>query len=293
MTLPLRRFAAAGLAAALSLLLSACLVSPGKFTSSLDLRKDGQFSYSYSGEVFLLGLSRLAEMAAKEGADAKFDPTACTNDDQEMSQRECTEDELRAQRATWEEEQKAAASKRVKDAEMMKAMLGGIDPSSPQAAEELAERLRRQAGWKSVVYKGEGVFQVDFKVAGRLDHDFVFPTIERMPMANTFVVLSRRADGSVRMNAPGFGTSEGGGGMGSFAQFAAMGAAMSSKEEGEDTDMPALPLPEGTFTLTTDGTILANNTDEGPETEATGKRLVWTVNARATQAPTALVQLGN
>jgi hypothetical protein len=40
MTKPFPRFAVAGIAAALSLLLTACLISPGKFTSALDLRKD-------------------------------------------------------------------------------------------------------------------------------------------------------------------------------------------------------------------------------------------------------------
>ncbi len=62
----------------LSLLHGRLLVSPGKFTAALDLRKDGSFSYSYKGEIYLLGLSKLAEMGAKD--DDTFKPAACYKD---------------------------------------------------------------------------------------------------------------------------------------------------------------------------------------------------------------------
>ena len=52
------RSLAVALVAAASLLLSGCFVSPGSFTSAIDLRKDGRFSYSYSGEIYLIGLSK-------------------------------------------------------------------------------------------------------------------------------------------------------------------------------------------------------------------------------------------
>jgi ABC-type uncharacterized transport system auxiliary subunit len=53
-----RRAAAVAVTAALSLLLAACFVTPGKFDAALDLRKGGTFSFSYKGEIFVLGLSR-------------------------------------------------------------------------------------------------------------------------------------------------------------------------------------------------------------------------------------------
>jgi hypothetical protein len=56
------------------------------------------------------------------------------------------------------------------------------------------------------------------------------------------------------------------------------------------TDGP--PIAEGTFTLRTDGQILANNTDEGPQAEGTGlSRLDWKVDARTAAPPTALIKL--
>ena len=128
------------------------------------------------------------------------------------------------------------------------------------------------------------------QLKGRIDHDFIFPTIERFPAANPFVILNRRADGAVRMEAPGFGPSSSGGGMSNFAQLMAMGAAMDEKKEGEAA--PELPQLEGTLTLTTDGAILANNTDEGPAPTTTGQKLEWKITPRSTAAPTALVKLG-
>ncbi len=286
MTLPLRRLAAAGLVLALSALLAACFVLPGKFASTLDLRKDGRFAYTYKGEVWVMGLSKLSELG---GGAGKFEPSTCYKDDENMSVRECTKDELEAQKATWETEQQAGAEKRKKEAEEMKALLGGIDPSDPKAGEELAQRLRRQAGWKSVTYKGDGLYDVDFAIAGRIDHDFTFPTIERMAMVTPFVAMGRRADGTVRIDAPGFAMS------GSANPMAAMGglAAMGAADEDGAKGGPKFPKIEGAFTITTDGAILANNTDEGPQADPAGQRLSWTIDARNTAAPTALIRLGN
>ena len=280
----LRRVGAIAVAAVLSLALTACLLAPGKFVSTLDLRKDGRFSFTYKGQISMLGLSKLAEMDRKEKGEFKAEP--CYKDDGE-TERACSADELKDQKIQWEDEQKAAAEKAKRDAETAKMLFGGIDPTSPKAAEEMAERLRKQAGWKSVIYKGDGLYEVDFAIAGRIDHDFAFPTIERFPTANAFVLLNRRADGSVRVEAPAFGPSSGSGnGMGSLAAMAAMGKAKDGEEK--------LPLPEmdGTFTITTDGAILANNTEDGPKTGTTGQMLSWTVTPRSGPAPTALVKLG-
>lgn len=292
--LPSRRIMAVGLAAGLSLLLAACLISPGKFASTLDIRKDGRFTYSYTGEIYMLGLSKLAEMGRKGKEAAVFEASTCFKDDS-MDERPCSKAEIDKQKADWDEAQRTKAEKDKKDSEMAKAMFGGLDPTDPKAAEEFAARLRRQAGWKSVIYKGDGLYQVDFSVSGRLDHDFTFPTIERFPMANAFVTLVRRADGSIRLDAPGFGPASSGGGMSNFAQMAAMSAAMdkAGKDGGEGGAAPSLPQLDGTFTFTTDAEVLANNTDEGPLAAPTGKKLEWRITPRSATAPTALVKLAN
>jgi hypothetical protein len=160
-------------------------------------------------------------------------------------------------------------------------MLGGIDPSDPRAADELAERMRKQAGYRSVTYVGDGKFVVDFAIAGRLDHDFSFPTVEKLPVVTPFVAIFRRADRSVRIDAPAFAASAAGG------PLAGMATGMAGK------DVPAgFPVLDGSFAVLTDGEILANNTDDGPQAGAGGlRRLAWKVTPRTASAPTALVQL--
>lgn len=283
---PARSFATA-FVAAMSLLLAGCFVSPGSFTSAIDLRKDGRFSYSYTGEIYILGLSKLSEIGKKSKWKEPFKAEPCTNDDAEMTERACTKEELDQQKADWEENAKAETEREKRDSEMMKVMLGGIDPANPKAAEELAERLRKQAGWRKVEYKGDGLFLVDFAISGRLDHDFQFPTMERLPMANAFVVMNKRADGAVRMDAPAFGQPGQGNPMANFGQ---LGAVMG--KDGNGDDMPRLPELNGTLVLTTDGTILANNTDDGPASFTTGQRLEWKISPRSAATPTALVRLG-
>ena len=51
-------------------------------------------------------------------------------------------------------------------------------------------------------------------------------------------------------------------------------------------------MADGTFTMVTDGEILANYTDEGPRAAPGGRALSWKVNPRTASAPTALVNLG-
>lgn len=275
----LRRSAGTAALLALCLTLAACLLSPGRFTSHLDVRQDGRFSFAYSGEIYLLGLSKLAELGGKP---ATFTPE-CFHPGT-MVKRPCTAAETAEQRSKWQEDQGTASDKTKRDAEAMKAMLGGIDPSSPKAAEELAQRLRRQEGWRRVDYKGDGLFDVDFAISGTLDRDFAFPSIERFPMANAFVAVNRHKDGTLRIDAPGFAAAAGNDSLRSLMLLGAPGK--------DGAGVPILPVTDGTFTLTTDAAILANNTDEGPQADMAGQRLAWPINARAGAAPTALLRLG-
>ncbi len=265
---------ALALLAVLAVALAGCLLTPGKFTSQLDIRRDGRFSFSYSGEVYLIALSKLAAM----GDTGAFKGAECYRPGT-MVKRPCTAAETAEQRQHWDETQGEAGDKHKREAESLKAMLGGIDPSDPKAAEELAARLRRQEGWRRVDYKGDGLFDVDFAISGSLDRDFVFPSIERFPMANAFVTVSRHQDGTLRLDAPGFA------GAGSQSLRMLMGL---SKDSGPT---PTFPTTEGTFVLTTDAVILANNTDEGPHAGNIGQRLDWTITPRTASTPTALLRL--
>ena len=279
MTMMPMKLRAASLAAASTLALSGCLLTPGAFTSELHVMKDGSFSYSYDGEIQMLALSKLAEM----GKDKTFDAECY---DEDFEKRECTLAEVNEQRAEWDAGASAREAERKKKAAEMKAMLGGIDPSNPEAAQELADKLERQRGWEDVTYLGDGLFDVDFRISGRMSHDFAFPMIEKMPMANMFVTVMLRDDNQLRVDAPGFAAQGGGNPMqGMMAGMA--GLARMSGENGKD--MGKIAVPEGTFTIVTDGRILANNTNEGPQASSHGQSLVWEISPRTEQAPTALI----
>jgi len=293
-----RPIAGAIAAAALLLVLAGCMVLPGKFVSDLAVHKDGTFSFHYKGEIVLAALAPGAKGPKAEEFPAEpFEEQPCTNPQTDEAH-DCTAAEIAQQRAQWNDEQKqrkaAKAEGDAQNRKMAQAMMGGIDPEDPKAADAFAAQLMRQQGWTSVVNKGQGKFLVEYTASGRLDHDFTFPTIERMPMVIPFVSVIRRSDGSVRIDAPAFSTSAtnpvipGLASMGSMAGASKMGG----KAEGKNASGP--PVADGTFTLRTDGQILANNTDEGPQAEPAsgGARLDWKVDARTSSPPTALIKLG-
>jgi hypothetical protein len=247
-----KRIAAAGMVAALALLLAACMLMPGKFASSLDLRKDGRFSFAYKGEIHFVSPSELDEKKADKPAD-----------------------------------------KEAEAAQMEAMMGGGANLSDPRAAEEFARKLARQHGWRSVKSMGKGRFDVDYAISGTLTHDFTFPVIEGFAQATPFVQVIRRNDGTVRVSAPAFSSGPDGSPLRSLARMGAMD--QSGKDEaGKDKEPkkgPKLPVLDGTFALTTDGAILANNTEDGPQADANGSALNWKVNDSTDSAPTALIGL--
>jgi hypothetical protein len=290
-----RPIAGAIAAAALLLVLAGCMVLPGRFVSDLAVRKDGTFSFHYKGEIVLGALAQpdklgLTPSGSEEIVPPKpFEAEPCTNPATDEAH-PCSAAEIAAQRSRWSEAQRASKASKAEEKEqgrkMMQAMMGGIDPDDPKAAEAFAQRLARQQGWTSVVSKGNGRFEVEYSISGRLDHDFTFPTIERLPTMLPFVAVIRRSDGTVRVDAPAFYSGA------SNPMMPGLGAA-ASKVAGSKTQ-GAPPVIDGTFTLRTDGAILANNTDEGPKEEPVtgGSRLDWKIDTRTSTAPTALIKLG-
>jgi hypothetical protein len=279
------------LLAALSLALTGCFLSPGKFTSEFVLTGEDQFTFSYEGEIFFLGLSKLAQMGSAQ-SDAF---AAECRDAETLETRECTAEEVAEQRRAWDEGAAERAKEAKQKAEQMAAMMGGINPSDPKAAEELARLLMRHKGWEQAESLGDGLFRVRYRVSGTLGHDFMFPVIEGFPATNPFVQAIARKNGQLRINAPGFAAqgsdnlmSSMMGGMGALAGMAGANGAQAA-----DETMPSVPPLDGTFTIRTTGAmaIRANNTDEGPEATSTGQVLTWRVSPRTNQVPTALIEL--
>ncbi|MEM1195231.1 MAG: hypothetical protein AAGH57_03930 [Pseudomonadota bacterium] len=288
------RAAATALLAGLSLLLTGCFITPGKFTSQLVLGPDQDFTFTYEGEIFFLGLSQLAEM----GESAKeFEPEACFVDNS-FEERECTANEIEGQRTAWEAGAEQRAAEAAQKAEQMSALLGGIDATDPEATAKFTELLLRQKGWERVEDKGDGVFDVRYSLKGKLTHDFTFPLIEGVPSTNPFVQIFLRDGNVVRVNAPGFSAQNDdnpmGAMMGGLAGMAGMAALAPDASGDNEEAMPNIPTIEGNFTIFAgDGMdIRANNTDEGASPAPNGKTLTWDISPRTKSAPTALIDLG-
>ncbi len=262
-------------AACCALVLAACFLTPGKFASELVLTKGGAFAFSYEGEITTMGLNQLAAM----GGNGVFQ-AACVDDD--MEPRDCTAAETADQRAEWEAEQ----DKDAREKEQFLKMFGGIDPSDPEVAEKLVATLREMRGWDAVSYRGDGIYDVRYRTEGVLTHSFLFPVLEDMPAMTHFVSVTPRSDGSVRVQAPGFGGEQAGMGQG-LPMMMAMGAMQNGGKEAA----PEIVLPDGQFTIRADGEILTNNTEEGPVSEGGMKVLRWTVDETSKTAPTALIAL--
>lgn len=277
---------ARGLAIALcaSLLLTGCLFSPGKFGSQLSLHRDGTFEYTYDGEFVFLLLSDFFQQMS-EGSDAEF--SAYCYDDETGEDRDCTEEETTQQREEWELGRAERAEKHEREMEQAQKMLG-FDPSDPEAGNQIAEKLQRQAGWNTVTYRGDGIFDVSYAIKGTLTHDFAFPTLEGMSNMAPFLATYRRNGNRVRVIAPAFavGNPEDPSGMMGGMGLMAMGMIGGL---GNDA-VPEFATLDGTFAIVTDGEILANNTDEGPEDLGNGsRRLTWRIDSGTAAAPTALI----
>lgn len=241
--------------------LTSCLLLPGKFDAALDIRRDGSFSFRYAGELIV------ADPSPKP---AQFVSYGCF-DKESGDERECSEQELADQRTEFEEQQAADTS--------VTSMGGpGGDLSTEEGIIALVEQLNKQRGWNRVVYRGNRIIDVDYSASGKLTQEFTFPVVDGQPGILAFLTLTPRKNGSIKVSAPAFSNNKDG---------MQMAGAMASGTGGNESKEPSA---EGTFTITTDGDILTNNTDEGPTSLTTGQRLRWNVTARSTTAPEALIQ---
>jgi len=252
------------LVAALGLLLTACFLMPGTFVSDMTVAKDGSFTFSYKGEILLISSPQVLDEMAK--GDGPFTPM-CVDDDGE--ERPCSADETAEQKIAWEAEQAETKKK----FQQFVAAFGGIDPTNPASIDAFAARLQKQKGWNSVRHLGQGVFEVDYSIAGTLDRDFFWPIFPDTQYYNPFVVAMKRADGSVMIKAPGYTNKDGSEMLGPMASNA------------------DIRLANGVFTLSTDAEIATNNTEDGPSGDGAMRTLRWHVAAGSDKVPETLLKL--
>ena len=281
--------------AAAPLLLTGCLWGPGKFASDLTLRKNGSFLLDYRGEI-VLQTPPDAEVKAEPWKDefakcydngetevslADVATIAVVDDarDADRKARRCTAAEIAKLKKQHEDQQAARAKSKREENEQMAKMFGlaGLDDESGRA---FAAKLSKYAGYRSVQYRGKGVFDVDYHFEGRATQDFAFPMLPDNDFVIPFIAIRRRADGAVLVTAPAF--TGGAGPLGARA-----GDAMTSSMKGQGPVSHA----QGRFTVITDGEILTNNSEDGAAANPVGKQVHWDVSSTSSKIPETLVRL--
>ncbi len=237
------------------LVLVGCAFSPGKFTSSLTILADRSFTFSYQGEVIAVDLA--SEMAKGMGDAFK--------DDTKDGDKKETSDTAMLQPAVWQ-------NKAPKNTE---APAEEEDPAADEAKKEakfkaIGEALTKEAGYRSVTYKGKGVFLVDYQISGKLTHSFLWPYNIDAEVIFPFVVIELRGRDQVRVKAPAFGDDD-------------------SPAKGKDDDSKA--KLDGVFTIVTDGELVSQNNENGA-TSANGRKTVtWKATPLSKDAPMAVVKV--
>ncbi len=276
-------------AIAASLLLAACFLIPGKFASTLDVKRDGAFTFAYKGEIVLITAASLGPPTPPDtvlptcfgpvpGAPPAPPPPSGQSPNAAMrtfraGQRPCTPDEIAKRTAD-------AAATRQREGEQM-AKIIGMDPNNDAMMREYAVQLSKQAGWRSAMYRGKGIFDVDFEQSGRLDRDFIFPLLPKSSVIVPFVVIRKRSDGAVLISAPGYRSAPAEAFMNGFNGMNAAKAVA-----------PPSTGPQGSFVISSDTASVTNNTEDGPSRDGSRTRLAWSVTPGSDKVPEALIPLG-
>lgn len=279
------------------LMLSGCLWGPGKFTSNLALNSAGTFVLDYKGEVVLQmpddkssALEPWNDKMAHCHTDGSIETVVVPEElksfdapdsegEIDAKKRPCTAAEIAKTKADYERRAAETAEKKRQESEQM-AKLFGLPGADDESNRRFAANLMKYQGWRSVTYKGKGVFDVDYHVEGRLTQDYAFPLMPDTDLIIPFITLRRRTDGSVMVTAPAFT-----GGSGPFGARAKM---MGLPDKGNDGPVSRAA---GRFTVTTDGEILTNNSEDGPVTGPGGRQVYWDVGPGSAKIPEMLVRL--
>src|SRR5258708_30852637 len=179
---------------------------------------------------------------------------------------------MRSESVEKKEKVEQETGKRREEAEQMGKIFGlpGLDDDSNRA---FAAKLKKYAGWRSVIYRGNGVFDVDYHLEGRATQDFLFPALPDNDLLIPFIAIRRRIDGSVFVTAPALT-----GGQGALEARAGPAAP-------EGMNGGPVSRAQGRFKITTDGEILTNNSEDGPTRSPIGSELHWDIGPASTKDP--------
>lgn len=247
---------AAGMLAA-GLLLSSCLVTPGKFESALDIRADRSFSFTYKGEILATDMGKgLGSTPGGTDGGSGDDPIDGGTPEKQQSALHVA---LQKEGAAAEE---SFATKE--------------DKSDEQQMQAIATALTKEKGFRAVRYMGNHRFEIDYAISGKLTHSFLFPFNSDAQIVLPFIAVELRGDDRVRMKAPGYSN-------GFDKSQSPMGGGGSGDEAAKALD--------GIFTLTTNAEIVSQNQEDGAQDTPQGKRIVWKVTPLTSEAPAATLRV--
>jgi hypothetical protein len=246
-------------------LLTGCFFVPGHFQSELEIRRDGRFSFAYTGEVIFLFPSQSAEGAWDNEMAKCFTET-------HYEARACSAAEIASERDAFEAERR----RKKRDGEDF-ARLIGYNPLDAKANERLAADLMLYPEWKKVEYLGEGRFYVEYGLAGMLDRDFAFPVVPQIQLAMPFVNVARDRAGIVNVSAAGL----------SSQQLRRLIIGQTPRQDIDDPIFAAvqsnLRHTSGKFSIITDAKITSTN---GKLSESKGlQHIEWAVDGQTKETP--------
>lgn len=167
--------------AAAALTLSSCILSPGKFVSTLHIAKDRSFTFTYVGEVILLDPASAMQQGMQDGLASTAPLGTPLGEDDALTNV--------AQEAPPVVPAKPAAETAQQIAE----------------AKAIAEALSKEVGYRSVEYLGKNKFRVDYSMSGKLDRSFVYPVNMDAKSIIPWIAVEVRKDRTARIMAIAFG----------------------------------------------------------------------------------------
>lgn len=255
-------FLRAATALAACLLLPACLVTPGKFESAIDIRADRSFTFTYKGEILASDMGKgLGSAPGGTDGGSGDDPGGGARPKEEQS----------TLRTALQKKEQGPAEERFDTPHGQ----GGDGKSDEQQMQAIAAALTREKGFRAARYMGNHRFEIDYAISGKLTHAFLFPFNSDAQIVLPFVAVELRGDDRARMKAPGYSNG-----------YDKSQNPMGGSSSGDD----AAKALDGVFTLTTNAEIVSQNQEDGAQSTPQGKRIVWKVTPLTSEAPAATLR---
>jgi len=234
--------------------LASCVLTPGKFVSTLRIDADRHFTFTYVGEVVALDIGD-DMMKGLGDTPAEDTPDPASGDGTATLQQLAFQDKAESKA----DDSKDAASKKA---------------ATDAKNRTIAATLAKETGYRKVTYLGDGKFSIDYAISGTLDHSFLWPYNVDAEIMFPFIAVELRANNTVRIKAPAFANEN--------SKSSSMGM------PGMDKASSQL---DGVFKLDTNAEIVSQNNEDGAVTTGGRKTITWKATPLTKDAPSAVLRL--